>query len=309
MARRELIRPIDDRAAAPRQSLGAGRFRRICAAGRLHPPGTSPAATKLPMVRIMAGRPDLSENAAGSFDAWGDRSVSKFRTILYLAAILTLPIALGGCPVAIVGGIAAAGGAGYAANQERGVGGGFSDFAIKTNIQNAWIKTNPAMQADLEVTVYQGRVLLTGNAPTPEMKSQAQQMASSVPGVRTVYNEIEVAPPETAWNSTKDAWITSRVRSNLVFNSHIRSVNYTVETADRSVYLIGSARSQAELDSATDMARYVPGVKRVVSYVEIRPGMPAGAAPTAAMPPPAASEPSAGSPSAAPTTPVEAQKL
>jgi osmotically-inducible protein OsmY len=233
--------------------------------------------------------------------------VPNIRSILCLVATLGLPIALGGCPVAIVGGLAAAGGAGYAANQERGVGGSVSDFKIKTNVQNAWLKADPALQGDFDVTVYQGRVLLTGNAPTPELKARAQQVASGVAGVRTVYNEIEVAPPEGAWNTAKDAWITSRVRSDLIFNSHIRSVNYTVETVNRSVYLIGSARSQAELDSATAAARYVPGVKRVVSFVEIRSGAPAAAA--AANPPPSDGAPSAGAPAGAPTTPIEVQKL
>jgi osmotically-inducible protein OsmY len=233
--------------------------------------------------------------------------VSKL--ILYLVAILALPIALGGCPVAIVGGLAAAGGAGYAANQERGARGVASDFTIKTDIQSAWLQVNPNLQSDFNVTVYQGRVLLTGKAPTPEMKAQAQQLASGVAGVRTVYNEIEVGPSESAWSSAKDAWITSQVRSDLIFNSHIRSDNYTIETVDRSVYLIGSARSQAELDTATTMARYVPGVKRVVSYVEIRPGAPTGAAPAAALAPPPPGEPTASAPAAAPTTPVEVQKL
>ena len=230
------------------------------------------------------------------------------KLILYLVAILALPIALGGCPVAIVGGLAAAGGAGYAANQERGARGVASDFTIKTDIQSAWLQVNPNLQSDFNVTVYQGRVLLTGKAPTPEMKAQAQQLASGVAGVRTVYNEIEVSPDESAWNSAKDAWITTQVRSDLIFNSQIRSDNYTIETVDRSVYLIGSARSQAELDTATTMARYVPGVKRVVSYVEIRPGAPTAASAAPPAPPPAG-EPSAGAPAAAPTTPVEVQKL
>jgi osmotically-inducible protein OsmY len=229
--------------------------------------------------------------------------VAKF--ILYLVPTLALPFALGGCPVAIVGGLAAAGGAGYAANQERGAGGVVGDFTIKTNIQNAWLQAKPEIAGGIDVTVYEGRALLTGNAPTPEIKSEAQRLASGVQGVRTVYNEIEVAPHESTWNSAKDAWITSQVRSGLIFNTHIRSDNYTVETVDRSVYLIGSARSQAELDSATTVARYVPGVKRVVSYVEIRPGAPAGATPTASPAPPASGAPSA----AAPTTPVEVQKL
>jgi osmotically-inducible protein OsmY len=232
--------------------------------------------------------------------------VSKFRTIPYAFAALALPIALGGCPLAIVGGLAGAGGAGYAAAQERGAGGAFSDFKIKTDIQSAWLKANPAMQGDFNATVYERRVLLTGNAPTPQLKAEAQQLASGVPGVRVVYNQIEVRPPETGWNMAKDAWITSQVSSNLLFNSHVRSENYTVETVDRSVYLIGSARSQAELDTATTLARYVPGVKRVVSYVVIRPGMPPGS-PQAAVP--AAGEPAAAPATGAPTTAVEVQKL
>jgi osmotically-inducible protein OsmY len=234
--------------------------------------------------------------------------VSKFRNILSLVPMLGLPVALGGCPLAIVSGLGAAGGAGYAANQERGVGGAFNDFKVKTDIQSAFIQANPDMQRDLEVTVYEGRVLLTGYTPTAGMKSQAQQIASGIKGVRTVYDEVEVGPPQTAWSAAKDAWITSQVRSDLIFNGSIRSDNYTVETADRSVYLIGSARSQAELDSATNMARYVPGVKRVVSYVQIRPGMPPGSEPAAA-PAAAGAEPSAGAPPPASTAPVEVQKL
>ena len=75
----------------------------------------------------------------------------------------------------------------------------FDDLAIKTNIQNAWLQVNPLMQRDFTVTVYEGRTLLTGMAPNPELKAQAAQIASQIPGVRAIYNEIEVAPTEGAW--------------------------------------------------------------------------------------------------------------
>ena len=230
----------------------------------------------------------------------------NFRNVLGGLLILSLPFALGGCPAAIVGGLAAAGGAGYTANQERGAGGSVDDFKIKTNIQNAWMKANPLMQTNLTINVYEGRTLLTGTAPTPEFRAQAKEIASQVPGVRTVYDEIEVSPPESAWDSTKDTWITSRVRTELAFNPDVRSVNYTIETANKSVYLIGSARSQAELDIATTVARTTPDVKRVVSYVDIRPGVPVAA--QSAVPPPS-SAPGPVAPSAAPATPVEVEKL
>jgi osmotically-inducible protein OsmY len=232
--------------------------------------------------------------------------MSSFRPIVGVVMILALPVVLGGCPAAIVAGLGAAGGAGYAANQERGTGGTVDDLTIKTNIQSAWLQTNPLMQRDLNVNVYEGRTLLTGMAPNPEFKAQAKEIASRVQGVRAVYDEIEVAPPESTWDSAKDSWISTRVRTELTFNSNIRSVNYTVETVNKSVYLIGSARDQEELDIATTAARTTPDVKRVVSYVEIRPGS-SVAAQNAAPPPSGTSSP--GAPAPAPTTPVEVQKL
>jgi osmotically-inducible protein OsmY len=233
--------------------------------------------------------------------------MSQFHRNFCRFSILALPIALCGCPLAIVGGLGAAGGAGYAANQERGVSGSFDDLTIKNNIQNAWLQTNPLMQRDFDVTVYEGRVLLTGMSPNPELKAQAKQTAAQVPGVRVVYDEIEVAPSEGAGQSIQDTWISAQIRSNLVFNGEVRSVNYTIETVNGSVYLIGSARSQAELDGATEAARNVPHVKRVVSYVEIRPGQPVAAQSAMPAPSPQAQAPDA--PAAAPVTAVEAQKL
>jgi osmotically-inducible protein OsmY len=237
----------------------------------------------------------------------GAEAMSELRAVIYIATILALPVALGGCPVAIVGGLAAAGGAGYAANQERGAGGAFDDLTIKTNIQNAWLQVNPLMQRDFTITVYEGRTLLTGTSPNPELKDQAAQVASQIPGVRAIYNEIEVAPTEGAWASVKDTWISSQIRSNLVFASQVRSVNYTIDTVNGSVYLIGSARSQAELDRVTETARNVPNVKRVVSYVEVRPGAPVATLPGA--PPPASAQALDAPPAAAPATAVEVNKL
>jgi osmotically-inducible protein OsmY len=227
--------------------------------------------------------------------------------------MVSLPMTLGGCPLAIVGGIGAAGGAGYAANDERGVHGGIDDFAIKSNIQKAWAQANPLLET-LNINVYEGRVLLTGAAPTPASEAEAAEIAGRVPGVRAVYNEIELTLPESAWADAQDTWISSRLRTELAFTPDLRSGNYTIETVNGSVYLIGSARTQAELDNATSIARNIPDVKRVVSYVEVRPGMPVAqqqplptALPASSAPP--ANLQGAAPPMAAPTTAVEAQKL
>ncbi len=210
--------------------------------------------------------------------------MARFNVTIATVCALALAPGLCGCAAAIVGGLAAAGGAGYQAAQERGINGAFDDAKLKTDIAMSL----GAQYGDILATVYWGRVLLTGASPSPQQKSQAEQAVSQMPGVRAVYNEIVVGPPQSPWDVAQDAWITTRVKSDLVFDADVRSGNYLIDTDHRSVYLIGTARSQPELDRATELARYVPGVQRVVSYVEIRQGNPGGA-----MPPP---PPQAGSP-------------
>jgi osmotically-inducible protein OsmY len=230
--------------------------------------------------------------------------MARFHSIVMLTSVLALPAALGGCVgVAVVGGLAAAAGGGYAANQERGINGAASDFAVKADVDQGLIKANPQLQS-VGATVFQGRVLLTGRVANEQMKAAAEQVASRTPNVRALYDEIEVAPAEGAWDEAKDAWISTRVRSDMVLDPGIRSVNYSIDTTNGSVYLLGSARSQDELDRATRTARYVPGVKRVVSYVEIRGGAPIAA--SGARPPAGMGAAPSGS---APQAPIEVQKL
>lgn len=209
--------------------------------------------------------------------------MARFNITAAAVCAVALAPCLGGCAAAIVGGMAAAGGIGYQAAQERGLNGAFDDVKLKTDIGRALL----GQYGDITATVYWGRVLLTGSSPSQEQKSQAEQLVGQMPGVRAVYNEIVVGPPQNSWDMAQDGWITTRVKSDLVFDTDVRSGNYLIETDHRSVYLIGTARSQVELERATELARYVPGVQRVVSYVDIRQGEPNGAMP----PPPQAGPP------------------
>lgn len=235
--------------------------------------------------------------------------MARLRSITTFAVLAALPLALGGCAGALlVGGLASAGGAGYMANQEIGVSGVANDLALRTKIQMAMIKADPIMQKGVSTTVYNGRVLLTGQVATPAMKATAERIAGSEPGVRAVHDEIVVAPREGIWDDTKDAWITAQLRSKLMLDPAVRSVNYTIDTQNGSVYLIGSARDQIELERVTRIARYIPGVKRVVSYVELRVGAPVASVPAMNA---GSARPLGPAPMTrpAPQAPIEVQKL
>ena len=133
------------------------------------------------------------------------------RLIFTLSVPLTHPVLLAGCAAMVMG--------------ERGVEGAASDFQLQAQIAKNLMVTNPVLQEGITTTVYQGRVLLTGHVPTPAMRLAAADAAQRVPGVRTVFNEVEVTSPESMWDGAKDALITAQLRSNLVSDPDIRSAN------------------------------------------------------------------------------------
>ncbi len=48
-------------------------------------------------------------------------------------------------------------------------------------------------QARINVTAYQGKVLLTGQSPTPDLSARAKQIAMGVEGTTEVFNEVRRA--------------------------------------------------------------------------------------------------------------------
>src|SRR5262249_45820986 len=118
------IRPDVGCPTAPAAPLAGGLAGRRLSAAALFRSSTCPLN---PAVGRSAR---LADNGRGEIFA-GGLAMSQSRYMLCLIPTLALPVALGGCPAAIVAGLGAAGGAGYAANQERGAGGAFDDAAIK----------------------------------------------------------------------------------------------------------------------------------------------------------------------------------
>jgi osmotically-inducible protein OsmY len=197
------------------------------------------------------------------------------------AALVSL-MSLTSCIVPIVAGGAAS--TGYVVGQERDFGTQVNDTVIRTRVNDKWLRFNSDMARQLSLSVYDGRVLITGLASNPEWKTDAVRLAWEVKGVKEVNSEIELAANQGIGDTARDDVIATRLRSAILLDGQVRSVNYTIDAVNGSVFLSGSARSQTELDKVTNYARNIPNVKRVVSYVRIRTGEPAVPAATAAPP-------------------------
>ena len=158
---------------------------------------------------------------------------------------------------------------GVAASQERGIVTSAKDTAISFQIQELWFRTNYEMFGKLSTSVSEGRALLTGKVQDPEMRVEAVKLAWQVDGIAEVINEIEVVNTGSLADSARDFWITTQLRGRLTFDKDIRSINYSIDTVNGTVFLMGIARNQAELDRVTNHARNLAYVRRVVSYVRV----------------------------------------
>ncbi|WP_236904019.1 BON domain-containing protein [Comamonas serinivorans] len=124
----------------------------------------------------------------------------------------------------------------------------------------------------VNVTSWAGRVLLTGEVPAEQDRQRAEQVARSVANVREVINDLAVMPASGLGTRTNDSFITSKVKSALAGNSQVAAKDVKVITERGSTYLMGSVTA-AEAEAATETARTVSGVERVVRVFEyVTPG-------------------------------------
>jgi len=191
------------------------------------------------------------------------------RRVSILPAVMAaaMAAALGGCTsLAISAGATVA----TAAAEERGVTGAASDLAIAASITALWIKYDSSLVTDLDVTVSEGRALLTGTVATQARRLEAVRLAWRASGVRTVINEIDVGGAGGIASYARDSWITAQLVSRLSFDRAVDAINYTVDTVNRVVYLMGIARDQAEIDRVTNHARQVRYVRRMVNHVRLK---------------------------------------
>lgn len=188
---------------------------------------------------------------------------------LTLAVLCICPLLLSGCGLGMAAGAGAA--VGTAAVSEGGIGGTAKDIAIQAQINELWFSHDVEMFRKLDLTINQGRVLITGIVQDPEHRVEAVRLAWQPSGVKQVINEIRVADEgEGIMGYARDTWITTQLRTKITFDRDILSINYNIDTVQGTVYLMGVAQSQRELNRVIETARTVPDVKQVVSYVKVR---------------------------------------
>jgi osmotically-inducible protein OsmY len=187
------------------------------------------------------------------------------------ATLLTglLPIALGGCsPIGMAVGAGAT--VTNMAMEERGFVNSARDKAIWTDISARMLDRDQKLFQNVDVQVHEGRVLLSGFVQRAEDRIEATRLAWEPDGVREVVDEIKLGRSIDAGDFTEDVLLIQEIRLKLTLDRDIRAINYSVDCIRSTVYLMGVARTPAELQRVIDHVRDVPYVRAVVNHVRVR---------------------------------------
>lgn len=121
--------------------------------------------------------------------------------------------------------------------------------------------------AKVNVTSYNGVVLITGQVSSAELIPLATAAVEPLRNVRRVHNELVVAGQTTLIAKTNDSWITTKVKSALLTDETAQATNIKVVTEAGVVYLMGRV-TRAEADAAVGVARDIQGVQKIVTVFD-----------------------------------------
>lgn len=180
-----------------------------------------------------------------------------------LALFLVLPL-LAGCFGAAAVGI---GGGALMLADRRPSETYVTDEGIELRAGNR-ISENFGTKVHVNVTSYNRMVLLTGEAPSSQVKAEVEKLVAGVPNVKSVSNELAIAGPSSMGGRSNDAYLTSKVKARFVDAQKFAANHVKVVTEAGVVFLLGLV-TQAEADAAVDIARTTGGVQKVVRVFEI----------------------------------------
>ncbi|EPJ79008.1 MULTISPECIES: BON domain-containing protein [Pseudomonas] len=151
----------------------------------------------------------------------------------------------------------------------RTFGSKIDDSLIETKVAVNVAKASPDLDQNSHIVVssFNGIVLLAGQTPRADLKQMAEQAAAAVQKVKKVNNEIQVMGPSSLLARNNDAWLTTKIKSQMLADSSIPGTRIKVITENGIVYLLGLL-TQQEATQATNLVQGVSGVQKIVKLFE-----------------------------------------
>tara|TARA_B100001540_G_C15751332_1_gene617173 strand:- start:775 stop:1377 length:603 start_codon:yes stop_codon:yes gene_type:complete len=187
---------------------------------------------------------------------------------LYALASLCILINISCSPA----GILASGGATtmVVAEGDRSLGVVVDDATIKVNIAAKFIASEDNLFVNINTTVLEGRVLLTGLVDNQEIRIDAVRLVWEVNGVKEVINEIQLGNRATLKDYANDLWINTQAKALAAKTIGLRSVAFNFETIQGKIYVAGITSRPSQLEDLINVLQNIKGVKEIINYVIVK---------------------------------------
>ena len=124
---------------------------------------------------------------------------------------------------------------------------------------------------DVDITVFEGRLMLTGTMKSEEGRRKLIENAWKADGVDQVIDEIIVGDGTSLGQGFEDSRIDATLRTRLIADGDVKAGSFKTAVSKGVVYLIGVTHTDRQLNAALDIARSIGGVEKVVSHVLVEP--------------------------------------
>ena len=142
-----------------------------------------------------------------------------------------------------------------------------TDSRIESTAAKSYTFKTYLKDDSIKIESKQGVVTLTGTVADSSHKSMAENTVASLPDVKSVDNELLVKGEQPAEHS--DTWITTKVKTTLLFHRNVSASGTSVYTKDGVVTLQGEASSMAQKELTTEYAKDIDNVKSVNNEMTI----------------------------------------
>ncbi len=156
------------------------------------------------------------------------------------------------------------------AEGERSLGTVIDDATIKVNIAAKFLSADNNLFVNINTSVLEGRVLLTGLVDNQEIRIEAVRLVWEVEGVREIVNEIEVGNRSSLKDYASDLWINTQARAVAAKTIGLKAITYNFETIQGKIYIAGITKKSDQLEELVSALKSIKGVSEIVNYVIIK---------------------------------------
>ena len=181
----------------------------------------------------------------------------------YLSATGALCILLAGCnePMDIAGGSPAT----------VSVGAHVDDAIISAKVSAALLASDDIKAFDIKVSVRKGEVMLSGFVDNKAQINHSISLVRRVEGVNSVDNKLMLKnAPRSLGNKIDDGVVTAKVKSALLADQAIKSMDISVVTSKGDVQLSGFVDSKQQILRAIEVAEKVEGVQHITNQLSVQ---------------------------------------